>query len=89
MFDKDASTGLRRIAARAGKPTVLFYGHYDVSRPSPLDLWTSPHSNRQSAAETSTAAAPPTDKGQVHIHIARWTRFIKQRKAAYHSQGND
>src|SRR5208282_261309 len=52
-----------------GKPTVLFYGHYDVQPPEPLDLWTSPAFDPQVRNGSLFGRGTADDKGQVHIHI--------------------
>jgi acetylornithine deacetylase/succinyl-diaminopimelate desuccinylase-like protein len=52
-----------------GKPTVLFYGHYDVQPPEPLDLWTSPAFDPQSRNGCLFGRGTADDKGQVHIHL--------------------
>src|SRR5215475_14056127 len=52
-----------------GKPTILFYGHYDVQPAEPLHLWTSPAFEPEVRNGNIFGRGTADDKGQVHIHL--------------------
>lgn len=68
---------------RADRATVLFYGHYDVQPPEPLELWTSPAFEptvRKTEANTDAvyARGAVDDKGQVWCHVEAMRAWQKQ-----------
>lgn len=52
-----------------GKPTILFYGHYDVQPVDPLNLWDSGPFEPEVRDNKLYARGASDDKGQVFMHI--------------------
>src|SRR5689334_20575320 len=61
-----------------GKPTILFYGHYDVQPVDPVNLWTSPPFEATVRDGEIYARGAADDKGQVFMHIKAVEAFMKQ-----------
>jgi len=59
------------------KPTVLFYGHYDVQPSEPDDLWTTPAFEPTVRGGNLYGRGTADDKGQVHIHLAAFEALKK------------
>ena len=51
------------------RPTILFYGHYDVQPPEPLNLWNSPPFEPTLKDGKIFARGSVDDKGQLIAHI--------------------
>ncbi len=52
-----------------GKPTILFYGHYDVQPVDPLNLWDSEPFKPEIRDNKLFARGASDDKGQVFMHL--------------------
>jgi acetylornithine deacetylase/succinyl-diaminopimelate desuccinylase-like protein len=62
----------------AGKPTILFYGHYDVQPVDPLDLWITPPFEATVRDGEIYARGSADDKGQVFMHMKAVEAYLKQ-----------
>ncbi len=67
----------RRLAGRAGQPTILVYGHYDVQPPDPLDKWHSPPFEPTVRDGRLYARGVSDDKGPMLIPIVVAEAFLR------------
>lgn len=86
---QDAGFTTRRLAAPGhpvilgewlgapGKPTVLFYGHYDVQPPDPLDLWLSDPFTPTIRDGRIYARGVADNKAQHFSHIAAVRHWLR------------
>ncbi len=62
-----------------GKPTILFYGHYDVQPADPVELWNSPPFEPTVVGDELTARGATDDKGQSFAHLKAVAAILAER----------
>ena len=62
-----------------GKPTVLFYGHYDVQPPDPLEEWRNPPFEPTVEGDELVARGATDDKGQCYTHVKAVAAMLAER----------
>lgn len=61
------------------KPTVLFYGHYDVQPADPIELWRNPPFEPTVEGDHLVARGATDDKGQSFAHLKAVAALIAER----------
>ena len=64
-----------------GKPTVLFYGHYDVQPVDPIELWRHPPFEPTVEGDNLVARGATDDKGQSYTHLKAVAAMLAERGA--------
>lgn len=62
-----------------GKPTILFYGHYDVQPADPIEEWDSPPFEPTIKGDLLVARGSTDDKGQSFTHIKAVAATLAER----------
>lgn len=62
-----------------GKPTILFYGHYDVQPVDPVELWRHPPFEPTVEGDKLVARGSTDDKGQSYTHLKGVAALLAER----------